>query len=136
MKIYSTLILLCISFNAFSAHNMFKMTSVNGACIGNNSLTGGECVNISAVINNALNLDKRLDLNIKRSDASYSDSIYKIAQKGEDPLCKKYKDRLKKYQAEGVMGINPATGKLQKMKGKQAQDVIKDTKENISILCN
>jgi len=50
--------------------------------------------------------------------------------------CEMYRERLKKYEKEGVTGINPMTGKVQKMDKKQAEEVIKDTKENIQVFCD
>ncbi len=49
--------------------------------------------------------------------------------------CKEYRERLKKYQREGVLGINPLTGEVRKMDKEQAREVIEDTKENIKLFC-
>ena len=51
-------------------------------------------------------------------------------------MCERYKERLKQYEREGVQGINPATGKVEKMEASQAREVIQDTKENIKLFCN
>jgi len=42
----------------------------------------------------------------------------------EDPYCTRYKKRLEKYLRDGVMGINTATGKLEKMTGEAAERAI------------
>jgi hypothetical protein len=34
------------------------------------------------------------------------------------------------------MGINPSTGKLEKMKGEAAEQVIQNARENVEIMCD
>lgn len=60
------------------------------------------------------------------------------AQSDEDSAraCEMYKERLKKYQREGVMGYNLLTGRTEKMDARQAREVIEDTRENVKIFCN
>lgn len=58
-----------------------------------------------------------------------------VVHAGDKEMCEKYQARLKKYETEGVMGINPSTGEKKKMEGQAAKDAIDDTKENIKIFC-
>lgn len=58
------------------------------------------------------------------------------ATESDERLCKMYRERLQKYQKEGVMGINVITGRTQKMDARQAREVMEQTRENIRIFCN
>ena len=58
------------------------------------------------------------------------------ADDSDKRACEMYKERLKKYQREGVMGYNLLTGRTEKMDARQAREVIEDTRENINIFCN
>ena len=58
------------------------------------------------------------------------------ANDSDKRACEMYKERLKKYQREGVMGYNVLTGRTEKMDARQAREVIEDTRENVRILCN
>lgn len=59
-----------------------------------------------------------------------------LADESSARACEMYKERLKKYQREGVMGYNLLTGRSEKMDPRQAREVIEDTRENIQIFCN
>ncbi len=111
------------------------VTPKNGECEEFYHLIEGVCVHATAMSGDANDMLARI--NKFKSTEKPTSQTRQIAsnEAKEDPLCTKYKNRLKKYLSEGVMGINPATGKLEKIEGKQAEDVINDTKENVEILC-
>lgn len=50
-------------------------------------------------------------------------------------LCGKAKQKLEKYLREGVMGINPLTGKLAKMTGDQAEEAIQNAQDDVDTFC-
>lgn len=58
------------------------------------------------------------------------------ADDADQRLCQMYKERLKKYEREGMMGYNLVTGRAEKMDSRQAREVIADTRENVKIFCN
>jgi len=58
------------------------------------------------------------------------------ADDSDKRICEMYKERLKKYQREGVMGYNVLTGRTEKMDARQAREVIEDARENVKIFCD
>lgn len=67
--------------------------------------------------------------------ASFGISVNAEEEK-KNSACEMYKQRLEKYEKEGVKGFNTSTGKIEMMKGQAAREVINDTKENVEIFCN
>ncbi len=53
----------------------------------------------------------------------------------EQARCNKYKERLKKYETEGVLGVDAATNKIIKMEGEAAEMVIQGARDNVEIFC-
>lgn len=108
---------------------------INGQCGDFYLLIDSVCVHPTATSKSGLEMKSRIDEFKKSGKYIPPTTNDSVENTNEDPMCTKYKARLKRYLEEGVMGINPATGKLEKMAGEQAEYAIKDTKENIEILC-
>ncbi len=74
-----------------------------------------------------------------RSNSSYKSRKYssnKDRSKKDKKRCEKYKKTYEKYKREGVLGINPITGRTAMMKGEAAKMAIKNAKDNVAISCN
>lgn len=57
-------------------------------------------------------------------------------RRSEQAMCERYKERLAKYRREGVMGIDPRTGRVMRMSRQQEQETIRDTEQSVGILCS
>lgn len=135
MKHFTLAISLLISSACFASEPTPMKLPSNGQCEDFYLLIEGVCVHATATSESASEMKNRTD-EFKKNGRYTPPTTNDVTEaRNEDPLCTKYKDRLKRYQDEGVMGINSATGKLEKMTGEQAEDAIKDVKENIEILC-
>lgn len=120
----------------------------NGSCDEFYMLIEGVCVHQSAALEDANEMkaviqdfkDKKRRHRRRASSTrtrNYSSSPRTTTSSSkDDSLCEKYRKRLAKYQREGVMGINPSTGKLSKMTGSAAAQAIQNVKDNVEIFCD
>lgn len=51
-------------------------------------------------------------------------------------LCQAYKERLKRYQLEGVKSYDLLTGKTRKLDAREARTIIEETREYMKIFCD
>ena len=49
--------------------------------------------------------------------------------------CNRYKERLEKYEREGIMGLDSATGRIVKMEGEVAEIAMQGARDNVEIFC-
>ena len=107
----------------------------NGICGEFYLLVEGVSVHAIALSQDADDMRARVEEFKKTGKVSAPQKTEVEPIEGEDPYCTRYKARLKKYLEEGVTGINPATGTLQKITGEQAEEVIQGARDNVEIFC-
>jgi hypothetical protein len=136
MKKIITLILLLSASVCFANEPTPMTTPKNGICDDFYFLIEGVCIHVTAMSNDANEMKSMVNNFKKTGKVSFPKKEEKKVVEGEDPDCTKYKTRLDKYLTEGVMGINPMTGSMQKMTGEAAASAIQNVKDNVEIFCN
>ncbi len=127
------LVLIIFSGNALAIDSM-KMP-VDGVCDDHYWPIEGVCVHVTAMQGDAKKMKVAIEEYKKSGKAPVSVKSPKVKPKKQS-RCERYKERLKKYETEGVMGINPATGKLQQMTGEDAKWEMENTRQNVELFCD
>lgn len=95
----------------------------------------GVCVHATSLSGSGREMKSRIEEFKKTGKSTQPKKVIEKKIKGEDPICTRYKARLEKYLKDGIDGINPLTGRIEKMKGEVARSTIQDTRETVEILC-
>lgn len=121
--------------NPDSSYKDIKMP-VNGSCEEFYLFIEGVCVHPEAAREDANEMKAVINHFKKTGNITPKKTPSKNSEINADSQCAKYKKRLETYIREGVMGINPTTGKLQKITGKAAEEIIQNTKDDVELFCN
>jgi len=115
---------------------------VNGSCEEHYWRMEGVCVHATAMGKDAREMKKAIE-EFKKTGVAPVSAPPKDQGKDqrsagtskEQQRCDDYRKRLAKYEREGVMGVDMQTGKIRKMEGEAAREVIDDTRETMQIVC-
>jgi hypothetical protein len=136
------ILLITILFSVVSFANLCADTGIqemkmpqNGSCDDFYLLIEGVCVHPTALREDANEMKAAINEFKKTGKAPPMATSPQADESSQDPDCTRAKNKLEKYQREGVMGINPSTGKLEKMKGEAAEQVIQNAKDDVEIFC-
>lgn len=118
----------------YSNYKPFKMP-VNGQCDEFYLLIEGVCVFPEAGDSDPQAMMRKISEFKKTGKQPKMTTASAPKASGEDSQCRRAKDKLERYLRDGVMGINPLTGKMKKMTGQAAQDAIQSAKDDVAIFC-
>jgi hypothetical protein len=134
MKARSALVLSGL-FATITAYAVEQMKyPANSSCEEHYVLLEGVCVHATALRGSAEEMKAAIAEFKKTGVPPKAASEASQAPLDDQARCEKYRKILRRYEERGVMGVN-AAGKMEKMEGEAAEQVIANARENVEIFC-